>query len=169
MGSSSGVGVAGIQLARLAGATVIAVTGGEEKMARARALGADHVVDSNGDLKKQVNAIVGRDGVDVVFEHVGGEHFKTALALLRKGGRLVTCGATTGWQVDIDLRHIFLKQQSILGSTMGSRADLQQVCKLFEQGKLKPVVDKVLPMERAAEAHLLLEERKHFGKVVLTP
>jgi len=169
MGASAGVGVAGIQIARLHGATVIAATRGEEKSQRATALGAHHVVDSAGDLKKQVSAIVGREGVDVVFEHVGGDTFKTALQLLRKGGRMVTCGATTGPMVDIDLRHIFIKQQSILGSTMGSRADLLAITRLMELGRMKPVVDVVLPMPQIREAHALLEERKHFGKVVLTP
>ncbi|MEW5849523.1 MAG: zinc-binding dehydrogenase [Myxococcota bacterium] len=167
-GASAGVGVAAIQIAKLHGATVIAATRGPEKQARAKALGADHVVDSE-DLKKAVRAIVGREGVEVVFEHVGGETFKTALGLLRRGGRLVTCGATSGFLAEIDLRHLFIKQQSILGSTMGSRADLLRIVKLVEAGRLKPIVDVVLPLSQAKEAHKLLEERKHFGKVVLTP
>ncbi|MBI5497064.1 MAG: zinc-binding dehydrogenase [Deltaproteobacteria bacterium] len=169
MGASAGVSVAGIQLCKLAGATVIAATGDDDKAQRARALGADHVVDSRGELKKQVGALVGREGVDLVFEHVGGPSFRAALGVLRKGGRLVTCGATSGSQVEMDLRHIFFKQQSIIGSTMGSRADLLAVTRLFEQGRLRPVVDQVLPLAEAARAHTLLEERKHFGKVVLAP
>ncbi len=168
-GASSGVSVAGIQMAAVAGCTIIASTGGVEKAQRARALGAHHTVDSAGDLKKQVAAIVGRDGVDVVLEHVGGETFKAALGTLRKGGRLVTCGATSGPVVDVDLRHIFLKQQTVLGSTMGSRADLLAIVKLFDQGRFKAVVDQVLPFARAADAHRALENRTHFGKVVMTP
>jgi NADPH:quinone reductase-like Zn-dependent oxidoreductase len=168
-GASSGVSVAGIQMARLRGCTVIAATRGPEKMQRALQLGAHHAVDSEGDLKSQVRAIAGGDGVDVVFEHVGGATFKAGLSVLRRGGRLVTCGATSGPVVEMDLRHIFIKQHSIIGSTMGSRGDLLELCTLIERGQLVPVVDQVLPLEEAAQAHRLLEERKHFGKVVLTP
>lgn len=167
-GASSGVSVAGIQIAKLHGCTVVAATSSADKARRARDVGADHVVDSTGDLKKQLRAAVG-GGADAVLEHVGGDTFKAALGLLNRGGRLVTCGATAGPVVQLDLRHVFIKQQTIMGSTMGSRADLLEVCNLVGEGRLSPVVDQVLPLSRAREAHGLLENRTHFGKVVLAP
>lgn len=169
MGASSGVSVAGVQLALLAGAQVIAATRGPQKGERARALGAHHVVDSSADIRKQVMALTDNKGVDVVLEHVGGDAFKAALASLRRGGRLVTCGATTAPVVELDLRHVFMKQQAVMGSTMGSRADLARVIQLFEQNRLKAVVDAVLPLQQMAEGQALLEEQRHFGKVVLVP
>jgi len=114
-----------------------------------------------------VRRLTGKRGVDVVFEHVGAETFEKSLRSLSRGGRLVTCGATTGGEVTINLRLVFFKLLSILGSTMGSLAELQEIMKHVEAGRLRPVVDRVLPMSEVAQGHRLLEDRAIFGKVVL--
>lgn len=168
--ANSGVGSAGIQIAKVLGATVIATARGEAKVAKARELGADHVIDtSTQDFLSEVKRITERRLVDVVFEHIGGETFEKSIACLPRGGRLVTCGATSGHDVEVDLRALFYKRISLLGSTMGSRGDLFRILELVEQGKLRPVVDRVLPLEQAAEAHRILEARMQFGNLVLTP
>ena len=105
--------------------------------------------------------------MDVVFEHVGSATWDTSMKVLNRGGRIVTCGATTGPQISVDLRHIFFKQQSILGSTMGDADSLTQVIKLVEEGKVTPRVDKTFPLEDIAEAHEYLENSEQFGKVVI--
>lgn len=167
--AGSGVSSAAIQLCKMLGAEVITTTSTEEKMARAIALGADHVIDyTKHDFVARVREITKRRGADVVIEHVGGEVLEKSVLAAAWGGRVVTCGATTGFFPKIDLRQIFFRQVEILGSTMGKRSDLHEVLALFAQGKLRPVVDRVLPLARAADAHRLLEERKVFGKIVLT-
>ena len=164
----SGVGSAAIQIAKLWGAKVIATAGSPEKVERTRSLGADEAIDyRREDFVAEVRRITGRRGVEVVFEHVGGETFERSLRALARGGRLVTCGATTGADVTINLRLVFFKLLSILGSTMGSLAELHEVMRHVEAGRLKPVVDRVLPMESVAEGHRVLEAREAFGKVVL--
>jgi NADPH:quinone reductase-like Zn-dependent oxidoreductase len=114
-----------------------------------------------------VRRLTGKRGVDIVFEHVGAETFERSLRSLARGGRVVTCGATTGGDVTINLRLVFFKLLSILGSTMGSLAELHEIMKHVESGKLRPVIDRVLPLEQVGEGHRLLEERAAFGKVVL--
>jgi NADPH:quinone reductase-like Zn-dependent oxidoreductase len=170
LAAGSGVGSAGIQIAKLLGATVIATASTEEKLARARELGADHVINhAEADIVAEVKRLTRRRGVDVVFEHVGAATWQKSILSCASGGRIVTCGATSGWEAPTDLRHVFFRQISILGSTMGSKSVLFDVIKHVEAGRLRPVVDSVLPLEEAAEAHRLLEERAQFGKVVLTP
>ncbi|MCK5941088.1 MAG: zinc-binding dehydrogenase [Planctomycetes bacterium] len=165
----SGVGSAAVQLANVLGAQVIATAGGAEKCRRVAALGAHHVIDyREADFAKEVRALTGKQGVQVVFEHVGAATFGGSLKCLSRGGRVVTCGATTGGDVSLSLHQVFFKSLSILGSTMGSKGDLRQILRLFEQGRLRPVLDRTLPLAEVAEAHRLLEAREAMGKVVLT-
>lgn len=164
----SGVGSAAIQIAKLFGATVYATAGTAEKASRAKTLGADAtIVYTETDFLDAVRKLTGKRGVDIVFEHVGGETFERSLRALARGGRLVTCGATTGAEATINLRLVFFKLLSILGSTMGSLAELHQIVSLIEQGRLKPVIDRVLPLADVAEGHRILEAREAFGKIVL--
>jgi NADPH:quinone reductase-like Zn-dependent oxidoreductase len=167
--AGSGVGSAAIQIARHLGATVIATAGSPDKLDRARELGADFGIDySTEDIVARTRALTGGRGADVVFEHVGGEVFEKSLRALAWAGRLVTCGATTGTRAQVDLRHIFFKSQSILGSTMGSKGEYHQLVKLYERGLFKPVIDRVLPLAEIADAHRALEAREVFGKIVMT-
>jgi NADPH:quinone reductase-like Zn-dependent oxidoreductase len=169
-GAGSGVGVAAVQICKLLGARVIATASTADKLARARALGADATIDyQQRDFVAEVRGLTEKRGVDVVFEHVGGETFARSIKATRNGGRIVTCGATSGFTPAIDLRHVFFRQIQILGSTMGSKGDLFEVLKHVAAGKLRPVVHAVLPLDEAARGHQLLEARQVFGKVVLTP
>jgi len=162
----SGVGSAAIQIAKLWGATVYATAGTADKASRAQALGADAaIVHTEADFVDEVRRLTKKRGVDVVVEHVGGETFERSLRALTKGGRLVTCGATTG-DATLNLRLVFFKLLSILGSTMGSLAELHEVMKFVEAGRLHPVIDRVLPLSEVAEGHRILEAREAFGKIV---
>jgi NADPH:quinone reductase-like Zn-dependent oxidoreductase len=164
----SGVGSAAIQVAKLWGATVFTTVGSAEKASRAKALGADDtIVYRDVDFVDAVRKLTGKRGVDVVVEHVGAETFGRSLKSLARGGRLVTCGATTGSEATININLIFFKLLSILGSTMGSIAELHEIMKHVEAGRLRPVVDRVLPLAQVAEGHRVLEAREAFGKVVL--
>ncbi len=168
MAAGSGVSTALIQILRLRGVRVIAAAGSREKVERALELGAEEgIVYREEDLVTRVREIVGKAGVPVIFDHTGKEFWSQLIRACAWGGRIVTCGATSGYQAELDLRHVFFRQISIRGSTMGSRSHLFKVLRLAEQGVLKAVVDRVLPLEEAAQAHRLLEERKVFGKVVL--
>jgi NADPH:quinone reductase-like Zn-dependent oxidoreductase len=168
--AGSGVGSAAVQIAKLIGATVIATAGSDEKCRKALALGADHAVNYEAeDFLARAKALTGKRGVDVVFEHVGKKTWEKSLLSLASGGRLVTVGATTGWDPPTDLRHVFYRQLSVLGSTMGSKGELFQVLRFVEQGKLRPVLDRVLPLGEAARAQELLSSRAQFGKIVLNP
>lgn len=168
--AGSGVGSAGIQIAKLLGAKVIATTSTEEKSKKALQLGADHVINyATHDFVDEVKKLTNKKLVDVVFEHTGASTWDKSIACLPYGGRLVTCGATAGGDVKLDLRVLFYKRISLLGSTMGSKGDLFRIMQLVEEGKFKPVLDRVMPLEKAAEAHGLLSDRKSFGNVVLTP
>jgi NADPH:quinone reductase-like Zn-dependent oxidoreductase len=169
-GAGSGIGVAAIQIAKLHGARVITTASSAAKLERARALGADETIDyTTGDFVAECKRLTGKRGVDAVIEHVGGEVFAGSLRAVRAGGRIVTCGATAGFHPAIDLRHIFFRQVEVLGSTMGSKADLLAVLDHVAAGRLEPVVHEVMPLARAADAHRLLEDRKAFGKIVLEP
>jgi len=166
--AGSGVSSAAIQIAKMHGARVIATTGTEEKAKRARALGADEViVYSTQDFVAETKRLTNKKGADLVVEHVGGEVLAKSILAATWGGRIVTCGATTGFTPQIDLRHVFFRQIEILGSTMGPKGDLFEILRHVEQGRLRPVVDRVMPLWSAVEAHRLLEERKVFGKIVL--
>lgn len=169
-GAGSGVGSAAIQIAKLLGAVVVATAGTDKKCEAALKLGADHAINyQEKDFVQEVRALRGRAGVDVAFEHVGAATFAGSMRCLGLGGRLVTCGATTGHEVSINLRQVFFKNLEILGNTMGSKGDLRRIIRLVAQGQLRPVVDRVLPLEKVAEAHQLLEDRAVFGKIVLEP
>jgi NADPH:quinone reductase-like Zn-dependent oxidoreductase len=166
--AGSGVSSAAIQIAKMLGARVITTTSTAEKAARAKALGADEVIDyTKDDFVKETKRLTDKRGADVVVEHVGGDVLANSILAAAWGGRVVTCGATTGFLPTIDLRHVFFRQVELLGSTMGSKGDLYEILRFVERGVLRPVVDRVLPLWSAAEAHRLLEERKVFGKVVL--
>jgi NADPH:quinone reductase-like Zn-dependent oxidoreductase len=168
--AGSGVGSAAVQIAKLMGAKVIATASSKEKLAKAKELGADHLINyQETDFLEEVKRITQRKLVDVVFEHVGAATWEKSVACLPYGGRLVTCGATTGHDVQIDLRVLFYKRISLLGSTMGSKGDLFRILQLVEDGRFKPVLDRTLPLEQAAQAHGLLESRAQFGNVVLIP
>ncbi|MBI4952556.1 MAG: zinc-binding dehydrogenase [Myxococcales bacterium] len=167
--AGSGVSSLLIQLCKIAGAEVIASTSDPDKAERARALGADGVVVTRDvDLATEVKRLTGKIGVDVAFDHVGGTLFEKTLAAVRWGGKLVTCGATAGFEPRIDLRSIFFRQVEIKGSTMGRKSDLWEALPLVLAGRLRPVVDRVLPLWEARAAHEALEGRKVFGKIVLT-
>ena len=166
----SGVGSAAIQIAKMMGAHVIATVGTLEKAKKAKELGADEsVLHSEPKFSNEVKRITARRGVDVVFEHVGQATWDQSMASLKPGGRLVTCGATTGYDARIDIRFLFSRNLSVLGSYMGRRDELYKVMGLVARGKLHAVVDRVLPLQRCAEAHAAMERREHFGKIVLTP
>ncbi len=170
MAAGSGVGTAAVQIAKLFGARVIATASTDDKLARARALGADETINyKTADLVAEAKRLTGKRGVDVVFEHVGAELWPQIILATRTGGRIVTCGATSGWDARTDLRHVFFRQLEILGSTMAPRGDLFPILDHAASGKLHAVVDRVLPLRDAADAHRLLESRGAFGKVVLTP
>jgi NADPH:quinone reductase-like Zn-dependent oxidoreductase len=168
LGAGSGVGTAAIQIAKFFGARVIATAGSEEKLAKAKELGADHLINHKTQkIREEVRRITDKRGVDVVFEHVGIATWDDSLASLAAGGRLVTCGATTGYDAKLDLRFLFSRQLSLLGSYMGTKSELHTVMKLVAAGKLKPVVDRVFPLAEAAGAHAYLESGAQFGKVVV--
>lgn len=167
--AGSGVGVAAIQIAKFLGARVLATAGSEAKREAALSLGADLAFDSRDpEWPRQVKAVVPR-GVDVVFEHVGGAIFEQSLRLLGKAGRLVTCGATAGVDAKVNLRHVFFKSQSILGSTMGPKGSYHRLVALYERGIFRPVIDRVLPLASVREAQEALAAREVFGKIVLEP
>jgi NADPH:quinone reductase-like Zn-dependent oxidoreductase len=170
VGAGSGVGSAAIQIARLLGGRVIATAGGAAKCERARTLGAHDVIDhAAGDFAPAVRALTGRKGVEVAFEHVGGAVFEQAVAALARDGRLVTCGATLGGGVRLDVNTLFGRHLTLMGSWMGTRRDLTEVLRHVAAGALEPVVDSVMPLSKARAAHERLERREHFGKVVLVP
>jgi NADPH:quinone reductase-like Zn-dependent oxidoreductase len=169
LGAGSGVGSAAIQIAALFGARVIATAGNEAKLEKARKLGAAHVIHHHTQkIRDEVRRITNKRGVDVVVEHVGIATWDESVASLAVAGRLVTCGATTGYDAKIDLRFLFSRQLSLLGSYMGTKSELVPVMKLVAAGRLKPVIDRTFPLSQCAEAHRYLEAGEQFGKVVLS-
>ena len=174
MGGSSGVGIFGIQIAKLYGCTVIA-TASPDKLEKLKELGADYAVDHRKeDWHKEVRAItkqiVGGPGIDVIFEHIGGSHFNKELTLLKYGATMVTTGATTGYDAPVDLRHIFFKGINILGSTQGTRAELEQGFYWMGKGKIKAIIDSEFTFENAVEAHnRMLNGKGLVGKIILKP
>jgi len=166
--AGSGVSTAAIQIAKLFGATVIATTTSEAKVDKARALGADHVIlSSSQDFVAEVKRLTGKRGADVIVEHVGGDTMVKSVLATASGGRIVTCGATTGFTAPVDLRHVFFRQIEILGSTMGPKGALFRILDHVASRRLRPVVDRVLPLWNASDAHRALEARAAFGKIVL--
>jgi NADPH:quinone reductase-like Zn-dependent oxidoreductase len=170
LGANSGVGIAGIQVAKLFQCTVITTAGDEHKIAKARELGADHVLNHyQQKISDEVRKITNKQGVDIVLEHVGPATWDESVRSLKPGGNLVTCGATTGPQVGFDLRFLFSRQLSILGSYMGTMGELHEVLRHVFSGRLKPVVDRTFPLKDARAAHEYLEKSQMFGKIVLIP
>jgi NADPH:quinone reductase-like Zn-dependent oxidoreductase len=168
--AGSGVGSIGIQIAKLFGARVFATASSEDKLAKARDLGADETIDyTRDDWPKEVKRLTDGRGVDVVFEHTGANTWPGSIVSLKKGGRLVTCGATSGYDARTDLRQVFYRHLTILGSMMGSKAELLTAMKFVESGKIRAVVDRKLPLSEARQAHELMEDRAQFGKLVLIP
>jgi NADPH:quinone reductase-like Zn-dependent oxidoreductase len=169
-GAGSGVGSAGLQIAKAFGARVIATAGAGWKLERALALGADHVINhQTQNVYDEVRRVAGRRGVDVVFDHVGAATWDTSLKVLARGGRLVTCGATTGPEGVTDIRYVFGRQLSIHGTWLGPKRDLANVMRMVEAGRVRPVVHTVLPLADAVAAHRMLERGEQFGKIVLVP
>ena len=168
LGAGSGVGQAAIQIAWLHGARVFATAGSDEKLARARALGAHEAINHHTqDLPAEIRRLTGNRGVDVVIEHVGTATWDRSLKSLARGGRLVTCGATTGHDAAIDLRFLFARQYSLMGSYMGTKGELLRAAQFFFAGQLRAIVDRTFPLAEAAAAHRHLEAGQQFGKVVL--
>jgi NADPH:quinone reductase-like Zn-dependent oxidoreductase len=166
--AGSGVGSAAVQVAKLLGAKVIATVGSDTKREKAQKLGADfvlnhHTQDIPGEIKRLTN---GRK-VNVVFDHIGEATWEKSMKSMAPAGRLVNCGVTSGGKAEIDIRYIFVKQFSLMGSFMGGRGELLKVLKFFEDEKLKPVVDSVFPLMEAARAQEKMEKSEHFGKIVL--
>jgi NADPH:quinone reductase-like Zn-dependent oxidoreductase len=170
MGAGSGVGTAAIQIAKLFGARVIAVASTDDKLAKAKDLGVDAGINyASQNLGQEIRRLTGKRGVDVVFEHVGGTAWDQLIPNIAPGGRLVTCGATAGYEAKVDIRFLFSKSIAILGAFMGCKADLLEVVRDLSDGKLRPVVDRTLPLSECAQAHRLIEDRAQFGKIVLLP
>lgn len=170
MGASSGVGSAAIQIARRLGARVISTASTERKRTLAARLGAEHVVDlAEADWPAQVRKITGKRGVDLVIEHIGGRVLEQSFQCLARGGTVVTCGATAGRDVTLNIWPLFVKQQRLVGSYGRNRADLTATLDWAARGKLKPVIDKVYPLAQAPEAFARLRARNVLGKVVIEP
>ena len=172
-GAGSGVGSAGIQIAKLFGARVITTANSEQKLMKAKQFGADAVINYlEKDFVDEVKRLTQNQGVDVIFEHIGGQIFEKSISVLTKAGRLVTCGATTEYLTQIDVRYVYSRDLTIFGSWMGSKQELAEVLKFFgtnapHNRKLLPVIDKVFPLAEAAQAQRWMEERKNFGKIVM--
>jgi len=170
VGSGGGVNSVAIQIAKLAGAFVYSVASNAEKAEQARKLGADVVLDrSQVEWGKEIFKRTSRRGVDVVVDNVGKATINTSMQAVARGGRIVIVGNTSGPKAEIDIRFIFGKQISLIGSTMGSHQDFLDVLNLLRAGKIKPVVGQVLPLSEGIEAYKMMQEGKHFGKIVLAP
>lgn len=168
IGAGSGVGSIAIQVARLLGARVIAVAGSDEKLARAKALGAADVINHRTqEIGAEVRRLTSKKGVEVVFEHVGGKVLEACIGALARNGRLVTCGATIGSKVTLDVNVLFGRHLSLLGSWMGRKSELLEALQFVRSGRIVPVVDSVIPLAEARRAHERLESGDHFGKIVL--
>jgi NADPH:quinone reductase-like Zn-dependent oxidoreductase len=171
VGAGGGVNSLALQIAKLAGATVFALTSSADKMAKAEALGADVVLNyrENPAWHKAISRMTGRRGADVVVDNVGQATLSSSMRALARGGRIVIVGNTSGPKTEIDIRFIFGKQISLIGSTMGSPQDFRDVMELVWSGMIKVPVDRVLPLEAGSKGHALLESGEKFGKVVLVP
>lgn len=170
MGGTSGVGMVGIQIAKLYGCDVIATAGNKEKMDKCLELGADHVANHReADWYKKVREITKKQGVDVVFEHIGKSTFPQEISLLKNGGTLVATGATTGYDSTIDLRYLFFKGTNLLGSTQGTKAELEQVIYWTSKGKIKPLIGQILPFSDMVKGHVMMANGDIMGKIVTTP
>ncbi len=167
-GAGSGVGSAAIQVSKVLGAKVIATAGNDEKLEKARKLGADWVINHRTqDVPAEVKRFTEGRKANVVFDHVGQATWEKSMRSMALGGRLVNCGVTSGGKAEVDIRFIFVRQFSLLGSYMGGRGELLKVLAFFEDGRLKPVVDSIFPLKNAAAAQTRMEKSEHFGKIVL--
>lgn len=169
LGAGSGVGVAAIQIAKSMGASVIAATSSDSKRENALKWGADDCISSRDDFSKEVLKRTDGQGVEVVFEHVGPATWDASIRSLARCGRLVTCGATTGPNANLDLRYVFSRDLAILGARMGTRAEFEALLRQIGKKKLQPVVSHTLPLREARKAHELMESSAQFGKIVLRP
>jgi NADPH:quinone reductase-like Zn-dependent oxidoreductase len=170
LGANSGVGIAAIQIAKLFHCRVITTAGDEAKLAKSHELGADYGINHYKQrISEEVRKITNKEGVDIVLEHVGAATWDESVKSLKGGGTLVTCGATTGPSVGIDLRHLFARQLTLLGSYMGTMGELHEVLKHLFAGRLKPVVDRVFPLREIRAAHEYLEKSQMFGKIAVNP
>ena len=168
-GATSGVGNAAIKIAKSIGAKIISTVGSENKIDFAKKAGSDFVfLHNENDLYSKIKAITGHKGIHVVFEHIGKDTWQNSLKLLSKGGRIVTCGSTTGSKVSIDLQHLFYKQQSILGSTMSSINEFEKMMKFVNNNQISPSIDRVFNLDRINNAYKYIEERNHKGKIVIS-
>ena len=170
VGSGGGVNSMAIQIAKLAGARVYAVAANRNKAEKAKELGADVALDrSNVDWSKEIYRLTDKRGVDVVVDNVGQATINQSMLALARGGRVVIVGNTSGPKTQIDMRYIFGKQISLIGSTMGSHQDFRDIVELVCSGRLKPVIDRILPLSEGKAAYGLMERGEMFGKIVLTP
>ena len=170
LGASGGVGTACVQIAKMAGCVVYAAASTDDKLARLRALGADHLINyQNGDFDREVWRLTNKRGVDVVVDYTGAETWVRSLRSLGRGGRLLTCGATTGYDPKTDIRYIWTRELTIVGSDGWSRSDLLALLDATRAGRIRPVIDRVLPLAQTAEGERLLEDREVFGKIVIHP
>jgi NADPH:quinone reductase-like Zn-dependent oxidoreductase len=170
MGGGSGMGIAGIQIAKLFNCLVIATAGNKDKMDKCLQLGADFAVNHReSDWYKKVREITHKQGVDVIFEHIGKSTFPQELSLLKMGGTLVSTGATTGYDSTIDLRYLFFKGINLLGATQGTKAGLEEVIRWVSEGKIRPIIDTILPFSNMVEGHVKMAESQLFGKILTTP
>jgi NADPH:quinone reductase-like Zn-dependent oxidoreductase len=170
LGANSGVGIAAIQIAKMFRARVIATAGDDRKMERARELGADFVINHyQQKISGEVRKITNSEGVDIVIEHVGPATWQESVKSLKAGGTLVTCGATTGPKIELDLRFLFSRQLSLLGSYMGTMSEFHEVLSHVFAGRLKPVIDRTFPLKETRAAHEYMEKSQMFGKIVLNP
>ncbi|WP_458719463.1 zinc-binding dehydrogenase [Candidatus Nitrosocosmicus sp. R] len=170
MGGTSGVGMAGIQIAKLYNCNVIATAGNQQKMDKCLELGADNVVNHReADWYKKVREITKKEGVDVVFEHIGKNVFPQEVGLLKMGGTLVATGATTGYDSTLDLRYLFFKGTNLLGSTQGTKAELEQVIYWLSKNKIKPLIATTLPFSNMVEGHVMMAGAEQIGKILTTP
>ncbi len=170
LGAGGSVGSAGLQIAKLVGARIFATASTDEKLARAKHYGADVTINySEVDFSEVILEETNGRGVDVVLEHVGTATWNKSISSLAKNGRLVSCGVTTGNIGEINIRKMYQKQLTIMGSALGTATELRTLVRLAEQRRLIPIIDRTLPLQNAAEAHQLLESRKNFGKVCLIP
>jgi NADPH:quinone reductase-like Zn-dependent oxidoreductase len=170
LGVGAGVGTAALQIAKMAGCRVFAAASTEVKLERARQLGADFLINyAKEDFDKKIRQLTDRRGVDVVVDYIGADTWVKSLRAARKGGRVLTCGATTGYDPRTDLRQIFYRQVQVIGSTMGSHRDFLDAMRCVFRGQVKPVIDRVLPLSEAKKGHEAIERREVFGKVVLQP
>jgi NADPH:quinone reductase-like Zn-dependent oxidoreductase len=168
LGAGAGVGTAAIQIAKMAGCRVLATASTDEKLQRAKDLGADVLINyAKDEFDKKVRELTDKRGVDVVIDYIGADTWVRSLRSARRGGRVLTCGATTGFAPQTDLRQIFFRQVQVFGSTMGSHREFLDVMKCVFRGQLKPIIDRVLPLAEARRGHELIEQRAVFGKIVL--